>query len=650
MPPSRHLADNKSKAALINRPGRRALLIQMGLSLLAACAAGVLLFLFWHHHLLPDAPPADYWGGAVLPGGLALFAALAIPAAAWAPTLVLGLLVRFGPQDPGHASQKILTGALAKDAATYLFLPVAILVPVLWQEISNGFLALGLCFLGLVTAKTLILLWVLWRGFLKPADENSLTDNKAPLSSIFLVALVIFGLSGLWAQQASPPSPQEISYLLAAQAWTHQVEDAHVSPKAPATTSWGHWKDLPPPDPRPYLKSPFTMLIAPAMALGGLFGVHFLFALLTALLAVLLVRWLKGAGLSVGYAAAAVGIVLASAPVMALTRQIGPELFAMVLLAEGLCLLRVLPTHPWRSGLGLAGAALLLSLLQADFWPLAAGLLVWGIYTSLRQPGPADNARPAWWLCLGLTAALALVLILAAWINIGTDLPASLRAAASQAGAQKVWGLPAGPFGLGLFIIAPVYVLALAGLPSALRLYPKYALMAFIPLVFFAVWLWMGGHFARVALTGGLTAGLVPVGALFLAPCLSALNRPWLRVLAGLPVVFSLGWSWIMTLMPVLGVSRKLGGNPLVKAVENSLKIDLHRFLPMGPGPTTAVFAWTTVLALLTMGLALYCWPKARQKEGPDLKPWTKEEVMALALAGGLIIGGFLALGMALTP
>lgn len=45
MPPSRHLADNKSKAALINRPGRRALLIQMGLSLLAACAAGVMLAL-----------------------------------------------------------------------------------------------------------------------------------------------------------------------------------------------------------------------------------------------------------------------------------------------------------------------------------------------------------------------------------------------------------------------------------------------------------------------------------------------------------------------------------------------------------------------------------------------------------------------------
>jgi hypothetical protein len=246
-----------------------------------------------------------------------------------------------------------------------------------------------------------------------------------------------------------------------------------------------------------------------------------------------------------------------------------------------------------------------------------------------------------------------LILSLAAWQIFGGAFSGAFGLEAGQAnspstGLAPSQGLAPAPFYLNMVLTAPVYLLALAGAPAAWRLHPKAFSMALIPLLLMGGWFWLGRPFPATTWPSSLTVALTPFLALCLASCLPALNRSWLRAMWGVPVALSLGWVWLLTLAPVLGRGRADAVVLVAEALGQNLKINLSRILPVGPGLDPAFFAWLAGFAVITAGLAIYCWRAAGQGEKTAGKPWSPAEFMALALATGVILAGLLAAGAAL--
>lgn len=624
------------------------ILLQTLLGLAAAILAGFLLQGFWELFGLPDRPSPGFWQELVRPWGLRRLVVLALPAAAFLPTLVLGLLTLLLPAgaDPelqGHCRQ-----AQRYDAYTYLLLAAGVVLVLVWDLLGNGFLALGLCYLGLITAKALILVRLLWQAFLAPSAQAPPGPRRHKYWAVFLVALVVFALPAAWLNQSVSASRGEAVYLLKA----HDLVASRPGPTAEPGRPhrgffWGQgtleqlrW---PPGD----LVEVFAVLVAPPYAGAGRLGVLLLQALLMALLATQLLAWLEGAGVPPGPAASAAGLALTAAPVYFAAGQVLPEAAAMLLTVCGLRLLSGLGQARWGGLLLLIPLCLVLALLDLRFLPLAAALLGLGVFETLRGKAGALWAGLVLAAAAAGAAALAWYLPLEAWpLGLGQRLALHL----SWWQQALHWWTPLGVFGAsllldqsyGLLLIAPIFLLALGGVPASLRRWPRPTLHLLIAgLIYLAAtcldaWYHLPGELSP---PGRLLAVLLPACGLFMAPVLAALSRPWWRLAVWIPAAWGLAYTWLLTLLPWLRFGRPGAANPLAQAAGRGLGLELGPLLPSGIAISPMLIAALVVAGLITVFYLL-----AGLRPAPAAASrWQANEALATALALGLLAWGLLA-------
>ncbi len=589
------------------RPGEELLLGQAGLSLVAAAVSGVLIYLLWGHFGLPLAPGPPFWTPAPAQEGLRLFAALGLPLAMFLPTLVLSVLIRL----LGEGREALARRVRFIDAATYLLLPVAVLAVVLWGYLGNGLLAFGLVYLGVVTLKALVLARLLWAGLLHPAGPGDGGLGPRRKTAVFLVAWVVLAAAAAWTGQVSPPLAGEAAF-------TAHAGTLAAGGDVPGAGLYVH-------------------LAAPLFALGGRMALVLAQAGLAALLAVVLLAWLDRAGARPGPAATAVGLVLAAVPVLFATQMVGPLALAMLLVAAGVAVVGRDPG--WGSACALSALCLGLGLLGTALIAPALCLAAWGLGRSLvrRVAGPAL-------LCALATAVLAAMTLWA------LDLWPLGWSAPWDAVLQPWPGGETGPRltrTMGVAWSAPVLLLALAGLPAALRRFARPALVSLTVGLVYADWLIMGGAPLGPlgpGLPGGPLAVVLPLAVIFLLPALSALNRPWLRLVAGCPALLGLAFTWLLCLAPPLRFAPAAGGGALAGGVGARLGINLQALLPIAPPPSPAPAWWLGGLAAAAAVLAVFVWRAGRRPTG-EAGPWTVNEVMAMALCCGCFLAALLVAG-----
>ncbi len=597
----------------------------LGLGLLAAGLATVLIWLMWEHLGLADRAHEGALAAGARPEGLRLFISLAPSLAVWLPSLVLDLLIFLwpGPRSQARPARR----ALRLDAYSYLALPAFLALPLVWRQLGNGLAALGILYLGLAAAKGGLLLWVLWRGYLAQGVESGRGLGPRRQLAVFLVGLALLGPLAGWSHQALSSASDEVGYLLIAHSLArHATSDVTQAAKDQEYTSfyWARWS----PElafSAQYAGGVFPWLIAPAYWLGDRLGVLLFLAAFLALTAGQLLAWLSECRLRPGPAAAAAGLTLLCAPVLLLSQQVFPDTVGMLFMVLGLRLLLRLEDAPWLRGAALLACALLLVVLKSRLAPLAGGLLLLG--------GCQLLARRLGW---GLVGLLALLLVLAAggmalwlpkewwpgWVWSQVDIMRwNLERAAHP--LQPVLILLRGlalDQTFGLAVVAPVLVLALAGVPAGLRYRPRPSLQVLVPLgIYLAVlcytrWFQWYGGFAGPARF--LAAALPPL-ALFLGLTLSALRRPWLRLLACLPASLTLLYAWLATLVAQARYSAPLGVNPLLRGLQDNLGLDLHHLLPSTFTRSPALAPWSLGLALAITGLALFTWARLAREAAP---------------------------------
>jgi hypothetical protein len=616
-------------------------MLQMLLGLAAAALAGFLLNGFWELFGLPDRPATDYWRELARPWGLGLFVSLALPAAAFLPTLVLGIMTLLLPADAGPELREHCRQAQRYDAYTYLLLGVGLVLVLAWNVLGNGFLALGLCFLGLVTVKALILMRLLWLVFLDPAARPEGGLGRRRQTAVFLVALVIFALPTAWLCQSVSSGRVEAVYLIGA----HAVVEGQPAAAEPGPQHRGFYWSQPQAEISRLPQGPqariFAAALAPPYAAAGRLGVLVLQAVVMALLAVQLLAWLSGAGVRPGPAATATGLAMTSAPVFFAAGQALPEAAAMLFTVLALRLLASQDRQPLRALALLGLICLALAMLQMRYLPLAAAFLALGVFEALRLKAGS------WWAWLGLAAGggallgLMLYFPLSAWpLGLGQRLLVHL----TWWQEALHWWTPLGVFLAGLtldqshgFVLsAPIFLLALGGLPASLRRRPRPSLhlllpgLAYLASACFIGWYRLPGELSSPA---RLLVVLLPATALFMAPPLAALLRPWWRLAVWVPAALGLAYTWLLTLLPWLRFGRPGEINPLADALGKKLDLELGLMLPSGIIPSPVL-----LVALGLTGLALIFYLAAGLKAPATVTGrWRANEALALALGLGLL-------------
>ncbi len=632
---------------------RRTVKLQVLLGLGAAALAGLMLHLFWLHWGLPDHPLAAVEGGA-RPQGLALFVSLALPTAVALPSLVLGVLVLLMPRPRADELARLIGRLLRLDAGTYLALPAFLLLPLLWRSLGNGFLALGLIFLGLVSIKSGLNLVLAWHGYLSPRARQG--QGRLAMRSrvaLFLVVFSALGLAAAWTNQAVSTASDEVGYLTLAHSLSHYggwSVDRVVEKRQYRQYYWTRWSDRLAFSIEKTRGNLFPLLITPFYAAAGRLGVLWFFAALMGLLACLLWEWLEEAGLEPTAAGTAVGLVLLSAPVLIVSRQVFPELPVMLLLLWGLRILAGQEKRPWWSLAGLVFIALLIALLKNRLAPLGAGLVLVGAGQTLLPRWGRGRCLLAAGLVLGLGVGALWLLPLDMW-------PAGVRhfwvSALTQ--WQRYTPDPWQPVAIffrgilvdqnyGVLFAAPVFLLALAGLPVGLRFKRRLSWQVLLPAALYLAVLvlvrwqqWYGGFSGP----GRFVAVILPGAALFLGMTIQALNRPWLRLVLMVPAAFSLANSWLLGLLPHYHYSRPTGVNNLVAVVEGNLGFSLHHWLPTTFGYSPALTPSLLILALAAIVLAALSW-RAWSQGCPEPPPLDVRELLALPLACGLLVAGLI--------
>ena len=626
--------------------------LQMLLGLVAGVVAGLLLHGLWEMFGLPERPGPAAWGDLVRPVGLKLFVSIALPAAAVLPSIILGvisyMLSGAGPQAVEHCRQ-----AQRLDAYTYLLLAGGVVLVLVYNVLGNGTLALGLIYLGLATAKAAILLRLLWRAYLAPTGEQERPLGRQGLVAVFLTSLVVFSLPTPWLSQVISAGGGESAYLMQAHAVAGgrslSLEPEHPGPEQ-RDFYWDSQAPEEPDRPGGALAPLFALIITPAYAVGGRLGILLLQAAFMALGALTLLSWLRAVGVRAGPAAVATGLTLGAAPVFIAGGMVLPEAPAILLTLCALRLLAWARTHPWNALPLLVAACLLLVGLELRYTALAGGLFLMGVFELLRRPlGPwlagAIAAAPA--------AALALTLF-GPWPTWPPVLNSAVRDNLVWWRQALYWWTPLAAFSGGLFLdqaygllpAAPVLVLALGGLPLSLRRRLAPSLHYLIPaglqlaaLCFTGWYRWHGGS----APPGLLAVVLLPPAALFMAPVLAALSRPWWRLTWWLPAAIGLIYTWLLTLLPWLRLALPGTPNPMLLDLSRRLGLDLSRALPSGFAAGPEVLPATCVALALAAFYGLCAW---RMPATPAAIPsWKANEVLILALALCLAAWGLVLIG-----
>ncbi|MCB2190888.1 MAG: hypothetical protein KQI62_04945 [Deltaproteobacteria bacterium] len=594
---------------------------------LAGCAilslvAMVTLRWLWGYLVLPDTVPADPWD-CVQPWGLRRFVFLGLPGICLAASLGLELLLWLAPTPRGPALAGVASRVRAWDLASYGLLGAVALGAWWWGRPGSGMLPLALGVVALLAAKAALLLRLLWLAWLRPLEGPALGWRRHV--AVFLTVFFIMGATSLWVKQASSTAGDEVSYLLMAQSLAQHGtldQEATVRGKEFREFYFCRWSD----GLRWTMESShsyFPLFLYPAYALGGRLGVMLFFAGIMALLAGQLYAWLLRAGLGKGAAALSAGLVLFTTPVLCLGQHALSEAPGMLLLVIGMRLAGTAPRRPLAAGLGLLAVTACLYFVKFRLAALGGGLLLAGGFWWLES---RVGARRALLTALG-AAVVAVLAVLAlsagCWphsylwgcasfseeLRYGLDMWA--RCDRLYTPLWVMFGGLALDQTFGLLLTAPVMLLALAGIPAALRRHLRPAAVALVPVIVYVGMVclmrwyrWQGGF----DLPARLYLVAFPALALFLGVMLSALARPWWRLVAWATALWGLAYTLVMVMIPALRWGRSGMINPVVSLVQRRSGLEFYHLLPSTfvYSPLLPWFAVLTALSLL--GLAWLAW------------------------------------------
>jgi hypothetical protein len=628
----------------------RTLVLLLGVGVAAGLVCASLINLLWVHQGLPDHHVMGALAQAARPQGLKLFVTLALPAAVVGPSLALVALILLIPIERRAQAQNAIRSALRYDAVSYLMLPVMVLLPVLWRELGNGFLATGIIFLGALSFKAAIIVRLLWKAHLRPLSGDEQAISARAQAAVFIAAWLVLGLAAAWTNQAVSTTREEAGWLLEAEAMRRGpgfAESRQAQFQATRGFYWNGGSEAA--FPQISKDAVFALMIAPLLTAGGRLGVLIAFAGLMALMASQLLAWLAEAKVAREPAAGATALILFSAPMWVAGQQVLPDVPAMLLFVLGLRLLTRLERGPWAAGLGLVAVAGLLGWIKLRMAALAGGLLACGMVDLFWRRWAWRGALLS---CLGLggLTITAIWLLPQAWwpkamvfswgdILAGIQDAPSLWRAASHALAGVLLDQ-----NYGILIAAPIFILALAGIPACLVSRRRAALLALVPAflyvaaVCFLRWhLWYGG----LAGPGRLLVVVLPALALPLALALAGLSKPWWRLWALVPLVLGMAYTWLISLVPAWRYSLPTGVNPLAAALEDALGLFLNQLLPSLLTPSIVLTPWLAGTLALLLLLAIPIWRHTRREDQGPATGLGRVETLALALiCGALVLGG----------
>ena len=577
----------------------------------AAAIAGVGLWWLWR---LAEVPPGVFQPGltgpAPDPQGWRWLVCVWLPVGFAAIGVVHGRLARSRPE---------LTRYLWWDAATWLgFVALAALLA-RWRAVPAWQEWLRVAYPLIAAGKAAILVRALHAGWVAgPAPERR---ARALAGYVFVTSAIVYVLTSAYLGQVLSTTGDEPYYLLITHSLLHDHDLDLANNFAQQDYRPFYWGRLAEtqglvhqPSGRVY-SSAYSGLLAylllPGYALAGRLGAMIVVSVSGAALAVnlfLLAREVS-ASLRVGFLT---WLYLSfSAPVFLFVSQLYPEIPAAALVAWAVRVIRRLParTSATLPGLGLALIGLLL--LKGRYAAIAGPLLVWAL-VRLRRPrfvlaGLAVSGLAAaglWTLDRQLGGLMyRLHYQAAAWPDPRT--PAEMGGALLGLLLDQEFGL---------LPSAPVYALALIGIPIGLRRDPQAP--ALLAILAAAVAPLLGRYwYAGFSSPARYLVVIVPVLAVFVAWTLTLERLRWLQAFALASWWGSLALSVILTVHPVLRYNRGTGETRWMSAVADRTGLDLPRFLPslVSPSPESR---WILLGLAVTVAAGMIVAERATRRQG----------------------------------
>ncbi|MCF8040967.1 MAG: hypothetical protein K9K65_05300 [Desulfarculaceae bacterium] len=578
------------------------------------------------------------------PGGLRLFLGLGLPAAAALPSLALSLLLWFFPPASGEPTRR----AWQWDMAGSLTLLLLLFVEVIWRHLPHPFVLAGAVLLGVVAIKGVGLVLYLNHFLFSASHSPHLGFRRA--SAAFLVAFCLLASLSAWAWRAYSSAGDEVRYLLITHSLVrHGTTDVGrtVAGQEYRAFYTGAWHKDMSWDLKRAGSHIFHLVLAPAYWLGGRLGVMLLMAALTALAAVGLLAWLWRSGLSPPASGAAVLLAFGSAPILTLGQHALPDVAGLLLFVAGLMVLQRLGQAPLKAWLALSAIAVGMLLLKNRIGFLSGGVLLAGAveqWVWFRR----SSRRAAWlWAAAAGVLGLALAFGLVRSGLLLWDVGQWGRMYLDRWAAAGHWWHPIGVFlggvGLdqehGILLPAPIFLLALAGLPAACARLPAASRQALIPALFYIGligFLRWDRFFGGNGPPGRFIALVLPAGALFIGFAWQYLRRgPWRVVslaLAGLTILGSLA----LTLIPSAQFHKTTGAHKLLGLADRWWGHDLHHLFPSSFAAGSWWWPWLVGGALLVAAMAWAVWRESK-KSPATASSWGLRQ---LGLAGLLLLLG----------
>lgn len=619
---------------------------------LLACACGLISGLAFH--LLGPLPcvPVTPRSSALLhdipPGGLRLFLGWGIPAAAALPSLALSVLLWLCPLSPETRPRN----ALRADRLGSLALLPLPLLGIVWCHLPVPFVLTGLLMLSIVAIKGMALA-AYSRRFLCQAGPGQPLGRRAG-AALFVAGFCLLAATSLWVLRAYSAAGDEVRYLLITHSTVrHGTTDVSraVADREYRSFYTGAWHSDMSWDLKRAGSHVFHLVLAPAYWAGGRLGVMLLMAAMAALAAVGLLAWLWRGGLSPPACGAAVLLTFASAPILTLSQHALPDVPGLLLFVAGLLLLQRFERAPLKTWAGLLAVALGLLLLKNRLGFLGLGLLLAGAVEQwiwFRK-----SSRRAAWAWAGAAGGLGLALVLGLERSglLLWDVGQWGRMYLERWAAADGWWRPVGVFlgGMGLdqehgvLLPAPIFLLALAGLPAACIRLPRPSRQALIPLLFYLAvicFLRWDRFFGGNGPPGRFIAVALPAAAWFIGYAWQHLRRGAWRVVPLILAGLTLAWSLALSLIPSAQFHRTTGMNKLLGLADRWWGHDVHHLFPSSFALDSWWWPWLVGGALLVAALGWEIW---REGKAPPV-PASSWRVRQWGLAGLVAFLGLAAL------